>query len=50
MKSHGSVRVVRMWDKIHTDPVLRCFMDPEGLNCGDLLVGMVLELMSWLTV
>jgi hypothetical protein len=26
------------------------FINPEGLSCGDLLVGVVLELMSWLTV
>jgi hypothetical protein len=25
-------------------------MDPEGLNYGDLLVGMVPKLTSWLTV
>jgi hypothetical protein len=50
MKSHGFVQVVRMWCEIHTDPILRCFIDPDGLNCGDLLVVMVLELVSWLTV
>jgi hypothetical protein len=50
MKSHGSIRVVRMWCGIHTDPVLRCFVNPEGLSCGDLLVSMVTELTSWLTV
>jgi hypothetical protein len=46
MKSHDSVRVVRMWCGFCTDTVLRCFMDPEGLNYGDLLVGVVLELVS----
>jgi hypothetical protein len=50
MKSHGSVRVVRMWCKICTDPVLRCFINPEGLRYGDLLVSVVPELTSWLTV
>jgi hypothetical protein len=44
MKSHGSIRVVKMWCRIHTDPILRCFMDPEGLTYGDLLVGIVPEL------
>jgi hypothetical protein len=46
MKSHGSFWVVRMWCEIHTDNVRRCFMDAEGLNYGDLLVGLVPELMS----
>jgi hypothetical protein len=46
MKSHCSIRVVKMWYGIHTDPVLRCFVDPKGLNYGDLLVGMVPELVS----
>jgi hypothetical protein len=46
MKSHGSIQVVRMWCRIHTDPVLRCFITPKGLNCVDLLVGVVPELMS----
>jgi hypothetical protein len=50
MKSHDSVWVVRIWCGIHTDPILRCFVDPEGLNCRDLLVGVVPELTSWLTV
>jgi hypothetical protein len=49
MKSHGSIRVVRMWCRIHTDPVLRCFINPEGLSCEDVLLGMVPELMSKLT-
>jgi hypothetical protein len=46
MKSHGSVQVVRMWCGIRTDPVLKCSMDPEGLNYGDLLVGVVPKLAS----
>jgi hypothetical protein len=50
MKSHGSVLVVRMWCGIHTDPVLRCFINLEGLSCGDLLVSVVPVLTSWLTV
>jgi hypothetical protein len=50
MKSHSSIWVIRIWCGIHTDPILRCFVDPEGLNYGDLLVGVVPELMSWLTV
>jgi hypothetical protein len=50
MKPHGFVRVVRMWCGIRTDTVLRCFDNPEGLNCGDMLVGMVPELSSSLTV
>jgi hypothetical protein len=50
MKPHGSARVVRMWCGERTDLVLRCFINPEGLRYGDLLVGMVPELMSWLTV
>jgi hypothetical protein len=50
MKPHGSVQVVRMWCDIRTDPVLSSFDDPEGLSYGNLLVGVVLELSSWLTV
>jgi hypothetical protein len=50
MKPHVSIRVVRMWCEICTDPILRCFDNPEGLNYGNLLVGMVPELTSWLTV
>jgi hypothetical protein len=46
MKSHGSIWIARMWCEIHTDPVLRCFINPEGLSCGDLLVGVVHELES----
>jgi hypothetical protein len=50
MKFHDTIRVVRMWCRIRTDPILRCFMDPEVLNYVDLLVGVVPELASWLTV
>jgi hypothetical protein len=50
MKPHGSVRVIRMWCRIRTDVALRCFNYQEGLNYGYLLVGMVPELTSWLTV
>jgi hypothetical protein len=50
MKPHGSIQVVRMWCRIRTDPVLRCFDNPEGLNYKKLLVDVALELLSWLTV
>jgi hypothetical protein len=50
MKSHGSIRVVKMWCSERTDPVIRCFVNLEGLIYGNLLVGVVLELTSWLTV
>jgi hypothetical protein len=50
MKSHGPVRVITMWCRIHIDRILRCFINPEGLSCRDLLVSMVPELVSWLTV
>jgi hypothetical protein len=46
MKPHSSVRVVRMWYGIRTGPILRCFNNLEGLNCEDLLVGLVPELTS----
>jgi hypothetical protein len=39
MKPHGSVQVVRVWCGIRTNPVLRCFDNPEGLNYGNLLLG-----------
>jgi hypothetical protein len=48
MKPHSSVRLVRKWCSMRTDPVLRCFDNPDGLNCGDLLVGVVLELANGL--
>jgi hypothetical protein len=50
MKFNGSIRVVRIWCGIRTDPVLRCFMDSKGLNYEVLLVSMVPELVTWLTV
>jgi hypothetical protein len=50
MKSHSSIRVVRLWCRVHTDPIVRCFVNLEGLNYGDLLVGVVPKLTSWLTV
>jgi hypothetical protein len=50
MEPHGSVQVVRMWCGFCTDPVLRSSVNPEGLNYGDLLVDVVPELVSWLTV
>jgi hypothetical protein len=50
MMPHGSIRVVRMWCDKRTNPVLGCFDNPEGLNCGDFLVGIVFEFPSWLTV
>jgi hypothetical protein len=50
MKSHNSVRVVRMWCRIHTNPVLRYFINPEGWNYRDMLVGVVPKLTSWLTI
>jgi hypothetical protein len=46
MKPHGSIRVIRMWCDERTDTVLRCFVNPDGLNCGDLLVNVVPELTS----
>jgi hypothetical protein len=50
MKPYGSIEVVRMWCGICTDPILKCFGNPEGLSCGDFVVGVVPELLSWLTV
>jgi hypothetical protein len=50
MRPHGSIWVVRKWCGMRTDPILRCFDNPEGLNCGDLLVGIVPVFPSWLTV
>jgi hypothetical protein len=50
MKPHVSIRAVRMWCNICIDPVLRCFDNLEGLRCGNLLVGVVPELLSWLTI
>jgi hypothetical protein len=42
--------VVEMWCGFYTAPALRCFVNLEVLNCGDLLVGVVPKLASWLTV
>jgi hypothetical protein len=39
-----------MWCGSHTNPVLRCFINLEGLNYRDLLVGVVHEFTSCLTV
>jgi hypothetical protein len=50
MKPHGSIRIVRMWCGICTDPVPMCFDNPEGLSYGDLLVDVIPELSKWLTV
>jgi hypothetical protein len=44
MKSHSSIQVVRMWCRIHTDPLLRCFNNSDGMNCGSLLVGIAPQL------
>jgi hypothetical protein len=46
MKPHGSVWVVRMSCRIHTDPVLRCFDNPKGLIYGNFLVDVVPKLAS----
>jgi hypothetical protein len=50
MKLRGSVRVVRRWHSVSTDPLLRCFDDSEGLDNGTFLAGMVPEFASWLMV
>jgi hypothetical protein len=39
-----------MWCSVCTDPILRCFDDLKGLNYRDLILGVVPELSSWLTV
>jgi hypothetical protein len=49
-KPHICIKVVKRWCKIRTDPVLRCFMNLEGLNYVNLLVFVVMEFLSWLTV
>jgi hypothetical protein len=43
-------RLSELWCEIRTDHVLRCFVNPEGLDCEDLLEGVVPELASWLMV
>jgi hypothetical protein len=50
MKLRGSIWVVRMRCGICTDLVLWCFDNPEGLSYEKLLVGVIPELSSWLTV
>jgi hypothetical protein len=39
MEPHSSIRVVRKWRGMPTDPVLGCLDDPEGLNNGHLPSG-----------
>jgi hypothetical protein len=39
MKPHALIRVVRKWCGLHTDPILRCLDDLEGLNNGYLHSG-----------
>jgi hypothetical protein len=48
MKPYSFIWVVRKWCGMRTHTVLRCFDNPEGLNCGDLLVGIVPELANGL--
>jgi hypothetical protein len=43
MKPHSSIRVIRLGCGGCTNSILRCFINPEGLNCGDKLVGVVHE-------
>jgi hypothetical protein len=50
MKPFSFIRVVRMWYGVHTNPVLRSFDAPEGMNYMELLVDVVPELLSCLTV
>jgi hypothetical protein len=49
-KPRGPSGLSELWCGIHTAPVLRCFVNSEGLNCEDLLEGVVPELTSWLMV
>jgi hypothetical protein len=39
-----------MWFDECTDPVLTCFVNPEGLSYRNLLVGVVPKTASWLMV
>jgi hypothetical protein len=48
MKPHSSIRVVKKWCGVRTNPDLRCFNNPEGLNCGDFVVGVVPKLANGL--
>jgi hypothetical protein len=50
MKPYGPIRAIRKWCSKHTNPVLRCFSNMEGLNYRDLLVGVVPKLSIWLMV
>jgi hypothetical protein len=50
MKPHNSVQVVRMRCGELTDPIIKCFVNPEGMSYGDLQVGVVPELTRWLAV
>jgi hypothetical protein len=43
METHGSVQLLRLGCDEGTNHVLRCFVKLEGLNYGDLLVGVVHE-------
>jgi hypothetical protein len=42
--------LLELWCIIHIDPILRCFVNPEGLNYKDLLEGVVAKLVSWLMI
>jgi hypothetical protein len=50
MKPHSSVWVVKMWCSECTNPILRCFINPVGLNYEDLPVGMVHKFTSRLAI
>jgi hypothetical protein len=39
-----------MWCDERTNPILRCFVNPKGLNCRDLLVRVVHDFVSRLAV
>jgi hypothetical protein len=43
-------RLLELCCGICTGPILRCFINLEGVNCEDLLEGVVPELVSYLTV
>jgi hypothetical protein len=43
MKPHSFVQVVRKWCDVCSDVVLRCFANLEGMNYGNLLLGVVPE-------
>jgi hypothetical protein len=43
-------RLLELWCGILNDFIIRCFANLEGLNCEDLLEGVVPKLASWLTV